>query len=67
MPKDVAEKTVRDAAIEIHNNKINTYNSATLVDTSVQWDGTCHRRDFWNSNCVSPAISLDDGKILDVE
>ena len=38
--KDVAEVTMRDATIEIHNNTSNTNNSATVLDTSLSWDGT---------------------------
>ena len=38
--KDVAEHTMRDAAIEIHNNTSNTNNSATVVDTRDFRDGT---------------------------
>ena len=38
--KDVAERTMCDASIEIHNNTSITNNSATVADTSDLRDGT---------------------------
>ena len=55
--KNVAEETIRDAVIEIHNNILNTNNSATVVDTSVLCDGTWHRSGFSRNNGVFTTIS----------
>ena len=60
------EETIRDPAIEIHNTS-KTNNSATVVDTSVSCDGIWHGRGFSSNNDVFNAISLDNGKFLDVE
>ena len=65
--KDVAEETIRDAVIEIHNNILNTNNSATVVDTSVLCDGTWHRSGFSRNNGVFTTISLDNGTVLYVD
>ena len=62
----VAEETMRDPATEIHNTS-NTNNSATVVDNSVSCDGIWHGRGFSSNNDVFNAISLDNGKFLDVE
>ena len=67
LAKDVAEETMRDAVIEIHNNISNTSNSASVVDTSVSCDGTWHHSGFSRNNGVFTTISLDDGTIFYVD
>ena len=67
LAKDVAEETMRDAVIEIHNNISNTSNSASVVDTSVSCDGTWHHSGFSRNNGVFTTISLDNGTIFYVD
>ena len=65
--KDIEEVTMRDLAIQIHNNTLNKKISTFVEDTSVSCDGTWHHRGFSSNNGVIPAISLENGKVLDVE
>ena len=65
--KDIAEETMRDAAIEIHSNTSNTNTSATVVDPSVLCDGVWDIRSFLSNNGVFAVISLDNGKVLEAE
>ena len=58
---------MRDATIEIHSNTSNTNNFAIVVDTSVSCDGIWHCSSFSSNNCVFAVISLDNGKVLDVD
>ena len=65
--KDIAEETMRDAAIEIHSNTSKTNTSATVVDPSVLCDGVWDIRSFLSNNGVFAVISLDNGKVLEAE
>ena len=65
--KDIAEETMRDAAIEIHSNTSNTNTSATVVGPSVLCDGVWDIRSFLSNNGVFAVISLDNGKVLEAE
>ena len=61
--KDVTEETVRDAAIELHNNTANTNNSATVQQIPVfRVMGNMRSQRFFKQNGVFAAISLDNGE-----
>ena len=62
--KAVAEETMSDAATDIREKDIYFNN---VVDTGVSCDGTWQRRGFSSLNGVFAAISIDNGKVLDVE
>ena len=59
--KTVAEETMADAAAELRNNV------DVVVDTGISCDGSWQRRGFASNNGVVTVISIDNGKILDVE
>lgn len=61
--KLVAEETMNDAAKEICSDAPDS----EVVNTSVSCDGSWQRRGFASLNGVVTAISIDNGKILDVE
>lgn len=63
--KDVAEMSTNDAAKEIHNSK--TQNAKEIVKTAVSCDGTWQRRGFSSLHGCVTAISMETGKVLDVE
>jgi hypothetical protein len=60
--KKVAIETMCDAAAEIRHDS-----NTDIVDTGVSCDGTWQRRGFSSYNGVMTAISIDSGKVLDVE
>ena len=60
--KHVAETVMKDAALEIHKQ-----NHDVTIDTRVSVDGTWQKRGFTSLNCVVAAISIETGRILDVE
>ena len=62
--KAVAEETMSDAAKDIRENITSDYN---FVDTGVSCDGTWQKRGSSSLNGVFTAISIDSGKVLDVE
>ena len=43
------------------------FSDADIVDISVSCDGTCHRRGFSSLNGTVACISMDNGKVLDIE
>ena len=59
--KTVAENTMSEAAEEIRQKE------TTTVDTGVSCDGSWQRRGYSSLNGVFTAISLVNGKVLDVE
>ncbi|XP_028418587.1 uncharacterized protein LOC114544031 [Dendronephthya gigantea] len=63
--KTVYAKTVVDASKEIHDLKQTASNE--VVDCAVSCDGTWQRRGFSSLNGCVATISMDTGKILDVE
>ena len=63
--KSVAEETLQDAATDFKNNLAD--NSDGIYDASVSCDGTWQRRGHSSHNGVMTAISVDTGKILDIE
>ena len=62
--KTVAEGTMDDAAKEIHDSVSSTDD---IVNTSVLGDGTWQRKGFSSFSGVFAAISIESGKVLDVE
>ena len=62
--KTVAEETMDDAAKEILDSAASTDDT---VDTSVSGDGTWQRKGFSSFNGLFAAISIESGKVLDVE
>ena len=63
--KTVYTKTVNNATNEIHHLKQTSSNE--VVDCAVSCDGTWQRRGFSSLNGCVTTISMDTGKILDVE
>lgn len=63
--KDVAEKTTKDAAQEIFTSK--TQNGEEIAKTAVSCDGTWQRRGFSSLHGCVTVISMENGKILDIE
>ena len=61
--KLVAEETMHDAAEDIRNGCSET----DIINTSVSCDGSWQRRGFSSLNGVVTAISIDNGKVLDIE
>jgi hypothetical protein len=59
--KDVAETTMQDACKEIRDTSID------IVDTAVSCDGSWQRRGYSSLNGVVTAISMVNGKVLDIE
>ncbi|GFS59248.1 uncharacterized protein TNIN_240631 [Trichonephila inaurata madagascariensis] len=60
---NIACNTIKEAALEIRSNK--TDNEFTQCGVSV--DGTCQRRRYSSLNGSVSVISIDSGKVLDVE
>ena len=61
--KTVAEYTMSDAADELRES----VETCQVVDTTVSCDGTWQKRGFQSLNGVFAAISVESGKVLDVE
>ena len=64
--KHVAETVMKDAALDIHkqNHDVTIDN---VVDTGVSVDGTWQKRGFTSLNGAVAAISIETGRVLDVE
>ena len=71
--KTVANETMIAAVDEIKASKINTETVDTadktvaVVDTGISIDGAWTKRGYSSMNCVVTAISLDNGKVIDIE
>ncbi|XP_065660932.1 uncharacterized protein LOC136084596 [Hydra vulgaris] len=71
--KSVAEDTMMDAAQELKDLKSNlVLNSIpdhvpNIVDVAVSCDGTWQRRGYSSNNGVVSVISMETGKVIDVE
>lgn len=65
--KDVAESTIKDAVEELHNLKSYEVDDNGVLETAISCDGTWQRRGFSSLNGCVTAISMETGKILDVE
>ena len=67
MAKEVAEGTMNDAVQDLRNKNLENNTDDIILDTGVSCDGTWQRRGFSSNNGVFAAISLENGKVLDVE
>ena len=65
--KEVAETVMQEAALEIYNKKHDADYDDNIVDTGISADGTWHKRGFTSLNGAVAAISIETGRILDVE
>ena len=65
--KEVAETVMQEAALEIYNKKHDADCDDNIVDTGIYVDGTWHKRGFTSLNGAMAAISIETGRILDVE
>ena len=63
--KDVAEETFQDAATEIRMKK--SAASDQVLDIGVSNDGSWQRRGYSSMNGFVATISMDVGKVLDIE
>ena len=62
--KTIVQETMSDAADDIRQKMVS---SSDVVDIGVSCDGTWQRRGFSSLNGVFAAISMDSGKVFDVE
>ena len=62
--EEVAQETMADAVAELRQN---CQNEGEILDIGVSCDGTWQRRGFSSLNGVVAALSLDSGKVIDVE
>ena len=63
--KDVAEQTMNDAAQEVY--KSNTKDGEDIVEAAVSCDGTWQRRGYASLHGCVTVISMENGKVLDVQ
>ena len=70
---DTVSNKIRDAAKVVANNSMNNaanelmQRSGDLVNVGVTVDGTWQRRGYSSMNGVVVAMSVNNGKVLDVE
>ena len=62
--EEVAQETMADAVAELRQN---CQNEDEILDIGISCDGTWQRRGFSSLNGVVAALSLDSGKVIDVE
>ena len=60
----IAEKLMNDAATEIHDL---SKSSDSVVDTSISLDGGWQKRGYSSLNGYVAALSMESGKVLDIE
>ena len=68
--KEAAEETMQDACEELHsleNTTTNVVNGIKLTDATISLDGSWQRRGHTSLNGCVTAISMETGKIVDVE
>ena len=65
--KEVAEIVMQEAALEIYNKIHCADCDDNIVDTGISVDGTWQKRGFTSLNGAVAAISIETGRILDVE
>lgn len=66
--KDVAEKSMKKAANDVIEKKNNVLNQPDeVIKCGVSVDGTWQRRGYTSMNGCVAAISVDTGKVLDLE
>ena len=63
--KEVANETSRDASEDLSKSKDPNYD--TVIDTAVSCDGSWQKRGYSLLNGAITVISMDNGKILDIE
>ena len=63
--KEVSYETMSDAAKEI--TELKSTDADEIVDCGVSCDGTWQRRGYHSLNGCATAISMDTGKVVDVE
>ena len=61
--KGVAETLTQEASVELHG----TTPPDQIVDVGITIDGTWQKRGFTSMNGAVAAISIDTGRIIDVE
>ena len=64
--KEVANETMKDASEDLLSKSKNP-NGDTVIDSAVSCDGSRQKRGYFSLNGVLMVISMDNGKILDVE
>ena len=64
--KEVANETMKDASEDLLSKSKNP-NDDTVIDSAVSCDGSRQKRGYFSLNGVLMVISMDNGKILDVE
>ena len=64
--KEVANKTMKDAS-EGPPSKSKDANDGTVIDAAVSCDSSWQKRAYSSLNGVVTVISMDNGKILDIE
>ena len=62
--KEVAKQTMDDAATDLHQS---SSEDKDVIDVGVSCDGTWQKRGFSSLNGVFVAISIDNGKVIDIE
>ena len=60
----IAEKLMNDAATEIHDL---SKSSDSVVDTNISLDGSWQKRRYSSLNGYVAALSMESGKVLDIE
>ena len=65
--KEVAEETMSDAANELREKSFDPNADNGILDIGVSCDGSWQRRGFSSLNGVVTVISIDSGKVLDIE
>jgi len=65
--KDVAEDTMGEAIAELKEDQSTNGNGEDISNIGISVDGAWTRRGYSSLNCVVTAISLDNGKVVDVE
>ena len=63
---EVANETIRDASEDLFS-KSKDPNNDTVIDTALSSDGSWQKRGYSSLNGVVTVISMDNGKILDIE
>ena len=64
--EEVAQETIEEAVESIREMKGST-NDEEIIDIGVSLDGTWQRRGFSSNNGVVAALSIDTGKVVDIE
>ena len=64
--KEFANETMKDASEDLLSKSKNP-SGDTVIDSAVSCDGSRQKRGYFSLNGVLMVISMDNGKILDVE